>query len=53
MDEAVGALLVLGGRVAVNQVVTVQALVAANVGGVEDLPKQGSPVYLRLYPRPS
>ena len=34
--EAVGALLSLGGEVAVGQVVTVKGLVAANVGGVED-----------------
>ena len=35
--EAVGALLPLDGKVAVGQVVSVKALVAANVGGVEDL----------------
>ena len=35
-DEAVRALLALGGKVAVGQMVSVQALVVANVGGVED-----------------
>ena len=40
VDEAVGALLAFGGEVAVGQVVTVQALVAANVGGGQR-PKAG------------
>ena len=35
-DEVVGALLALGGKVAVSQVVTAQDLIAANVGGVKD-----------------
>ena len=35
-DEAVGALLAVDGTVGVVQVVTVQALVTANVGEVED-----------------
>ena len=35
-DEAVCALLAFGGEVAVGKVATVQSLVTANVGGVED-----------------
>ena len=35
-DETVGALLALGGEVAVGQDAAVQALVSTDVGGVED-----------------